>query len=218
MNQVRLSGHRDSTPKSDVFANSTLLLESLPKPRDGSGNYMMYSRATLLKLLYGCEPWRPVTIRSEEDKYHPLKRPRTGDSVTCYSGSSPARRVRSINRLFRSLRYHRVSRWNSISKIACPAPGVLQHPPPRLQLPGHLHVRCHQELRESYVFHRPWPSEANKSRVVCSWMCDSLWRDEVVPEVLRSQLSTRSLAASLSGKIMHDAASTNIIEWTVIFG
>lgn len=89
MRQVRLPGHPDTAPKPDILAIIVLFLECLMKGGNGLGDSINYSRASLLKLLHGCEPWRPVMMCSGRDKYHPLQRPRTGDSITCSSGSSP---------------------------------------------------------------------------------------------------------------------------------
>lgn len=70
-------------------------------------------------------------VYSEEDKHRPLRSPRTGDSLTSSSGLSPESPI--MNHLFHSVMFHRVGRWNSVSKIACPASGTAQcsRGPPR---------------------------------------------------------------------------------------
>lgn len=84
--------------------------------------------ASLLKLLHSREPWRPVAACSGRDKcHHSLQRPRTGDSLDSSSGSNSESPI--VARLLRSVMFHRVSRWTSISKIASSAPGMLQPSP-----------------------------------------------------------------------------------------
>lgn len=62
----------------------------------------------------------------------------------------------------------------------------------------------------------PGLREASESRAVSSWGVRQRVAGQLMAEVSRSQLSSRSLAAWSSGKIMHRSASRNITETTVI--
>lgn len=74
MRQVRLSGQPDTAPKTDIIAIVILFLGFLSKGRNGSGNNISYSHASLLKLLHGCERWRPVTMYSGRDMLPPTSK------------------------------------------------------------------------------------------------------------------------------------------------
>lgn len=115
--------------------------------------------------------------------------------------------------------FHQVSQWNSISEIARPAPGVSQQPFPLPKYPeipqyevppkAFSLVRMYSTDPVGYTHSRHWPDEAGKSQVVCSWACDNFRQDDL-------QQRFRDLTCPPghwpSSKIMHNAASRNIVE------
>lgn len=101
----------------------------------------------------------------------------------------PARSVRLSNHLFRCIMFHQVSQWNSISKIARPAPVVSQQPfslPKYPEIPQYeVPPRAFSLIRRyctgpvGSTHSRHWPDKASKSQVVRSWACDNFWQDDL---------------------------------------
>lgn len=98
---------------------------------------MIYGCASLLKLLPWCKPRGPVAMCSERDEVlHPLKRPRTGDSVTCSSSSRSQPESPALNHQLRSITSHQSESMEQYLKDRLSRTRDVATTPPPPKLPG----------------------------------------------------------------------------------